>query len=198
MHANAADMLRRAAGKPIRVASKSVRCRPLLERILDSDEGFEGLLTYTLPETLFLADQGFEDMVVAYPSTDTAAMAELAVRSAAYPERAPALQVDCVEHLEMIDSVLGGAAAPVRVCIDIDAGWWALGGRLKVGPKRSPVHTPEQAATLAREIERRPKITLAGLMAYEGQIAGVGDQPPGQRVRGAAIRFMQRRSAAEL
>ena len=35
-------------------------------------------------------------------------------------------------------------------------------------------------------------------MAYEGQIAGVGDQPPGRRLRGAAIRFMQRRSAAEL
>ena len=35
-------------------------------------------------------------------------------------------------------------------------------------------------------------------MAYEGQIAGVGDQPPGRRLRGATIRFMQRRSAAEL
>ena len=35
-------------------------------------------------------------------------------------------------------------------------------------------------------------------MAYEGQIAGVGDRPPGRRLRGAAIRFMQRRSAAEL
>jgi D-serine deaminase-like pyridoxal phosphate-dependent protein len=30
------------------------------------------------------------------------------------------------------------------------------------------------------------------------RIAGVGDRPPGRRLRGAAIRFMQRRSAAEL
>jgi D-serine deaminase-like pyridoxal phosphate-dependent protein len=51
---------------------------------------------------------------------------------------------------------------------------------------------------LAREIERRPQLRLVALMAYEGQIAGVGDQPPGRRFRGAAIRFMQRRSAAEL
>src|SRR6188508_3008329 len=30
---NAAEMLKRAAGKPIRIASKSVRCRPLLDRL---------------------------------------------------------------------------------------------------------------------------------------------------------------------
>jgi D-serine deaminase-like pyridoxal phosphate-dependent protein len=106
--------------------------------------------------------------------------------------------VDCAAHLDLIESVLGAGAAPVRVCIDVDAGWWALGGRVKVGPKRSPVHTAEQAVALAREIARRAQIELVGLMAYEGQIAGVGDRPPGKRLRGAAIRFMQRRSAAEL
>jgi D-serine deaminase-like pyridoxal phosphate-dependent protein len=86
----------------------------------------------------------------------------------------------------------------MRVCIDVDASWWRLGGRLKAGPKRSPVHTVEQAVALAQEIERRPQIELVALMAYEGQIAGVGDRPPGRRLRGAAIRWMQRRSAAEL
>jgi D-serine deaminase-like pyridoxal phosphate-dependent protein len=86
----------------------------------------------------------------------------------------------------------------MRVCLDVDASWWWLGGRVKVGPKRSPIHTVEQAVALARVIEQRPQIELDALMAYEGQIAGVGDRPPGQRRRGAAIRWMQRRSAAEL
>jgi D-serine deaminase-like pyridoxal phosphate-dependent protein len=108
------------------------------------------------------------------------------------------VMVDCVEHLEMIESVLGTGAPPLRVCIDVDASWWWLGGRVKVGPKRSPIHTSEQAVALAREIEKRPQIELDALMAYEGQIAGVGDRPPGQWRRGAAIRFMQRRSAEEL
>jgi D-serine deaminase-like pyridoxal phosphate-dependent protein len=94
--------------------------------------------------------------------------------------------------------VLGADAPPIRVCIDVDAGWWTLGGRVKVGPKRSPIHTVAEAVDLAREIERRPKVRLVALMAYEGQIAGVGGRPPGRRLRGAAIRFMQRRSAAEL
>jgi D-serine deaminase-like pyridoxal phosphate-dependent protein len=198
MWANADAMLGRAGDKPIRVASKSIRCRALLEAILDRGERFAGLMTYTLPETLWLAEQGFEDLLLAYPTADADALGELALRSVASPAGAPVVTVDCVEHLETIESVLGAGAAPVRVCIDVDAGWWALGGRIKVGPKRSPVHTVEQAVALAREIERRPQVELVGLMAYEGQIAGVGDRPPGRRLRGAAIRFMQRRSAAEL
>ncbi len=198
MWANADSMLERAGGKPIRVATKSLRCRALQEAILRRDEGFAGVMTYTLPETLWLAEQGFEDLLLAYPTADVGALGELALRSAANPEAAPVVMVDCVRHLEMIESVLGADAAPVRVCIDIDAGWWALGGRVKVGVKRSPVRTVEQAVELAREIDRRPKIDLVGLMAYEGHIAGVGDRPPGRRMRGAAIRYMQRRSAAEL
>ncbi|MGN6217093.1 MAG: alanine racemase, partial [Solirubrobacterales bacterium] len=193
MWANAEEMLRRAAGKPVRVASKSIRCRALLEAILGRDERFRGLMTFTLPETLWLAELGFEDLLLAYPTVDTAALEELALRSAANPEGAPIVMVDCVEHLEMIEAVLGKGAPPVRVCIDVDASWWWLGGRVKVGPKRSPVHTLEQAVALAREIERRPQIELDALMAYEGQIAGVGDRPPGQRRRAAMIRFMQRR-----
>jgi D-serine deaminase-like pyridoxal phosphate-dependent protein len=198
MWANADAMLGRSGGKPIRVASKSIRCRALLEEILRRDQGFRGLMTYTLAETLWLAEQGFEDLLLAYPTTDVESLGELALRSVAHPDGAPIVMVDCSEHLDAIESVLGTGAAPVRVCIDLDAGWWALGGRIKVGPKRSPIHTVEQAVALAREIERRPQIELDGLMAYEGQIAGVGDQPPGRKLRGAMIRFMQRRSAKEL
>ena len=67
-------MLERAGGKPIRVASKSLRCRALLERILSRDERFAGLMTFTLPETLWLAEQGFEDLLLAYPTADTGAL----------------------------------------------------------------------------------------------------------------------------
>jgi D-serine deaminase-like pyridoxal phosphate-dependent protein len=198
MWANGAAMLERAGGKPIRVASKSIRCRALLEEILRRDPGFQGLMTFTLPETLWLAENGFDDLLLAYPTADTGALEELALRSAADPDRAPIVPVDCVEHLDAIESVLGADAPPVRVCVDVDAGWWWLGGRVKVGPKRSPLRTPEQVVVLAREIERRPQIELDALLVYEGQIAGVADRPQGRWLRGALIRFMQRRSAKEL
>src|SRR5512139_1649193 len=80
--ANAAGLVRRAAGKPIRVASKSVRCRALLEEVL-SLPGYQGILGFTLPEALWLAAEGFDDIVVAYPSTDRTAYAELAADPAA-------------------------------------------------------------------------------------------------------------------
>jgi D-serine deaminase-like pyridoxal phosphate-dependent protein len=195
MWANADDMLRRAAPKPIRVASKSVRCRELLHRILARDERFRGLMTFTLGETLWLAGHRFDDLLVAYPTTDRAALAALARLDSAC---GPVLMVDSIEHLELIEHATAGGSTPVRVCIELDLSYWFAGGPLKIGPKRSPIRTPEQAAALAREIERRPGVELAGLMGYEGHIAGVGDRPPGKRLRGAMIRAMQRASAREI
>ena len=198
LEANARDMLRMASGKPIRVASKSVRAVGVLRRVFELDPGFRGLLTFTLPETVWLAGQGFEDLVCAYPSADRGAIRALAGISEAEPERAPVAMVDSREHLDLIEEAAGDRAAPVRVAIEVDAGWWALGGRIKVGPKRSPVRTPEEARALAEEIERRPGVRLAGLMAYEGQVAGVGDDAPGNPLKNAAIRAMQRASMREI
>jgi D-serine deaminase-like pyridoxal phosphate-dependent protein len=196
MWANAADMERRASPKPIRLASKSLRCRALQERIL-TRPGFRGTLAFTLPEALWLAESGVVDVLVAYPSADTSALAALAA-SAEMAERV-AVMVDSLEHLELIERAAGGdAAAPVRVCIDVDAGWHALGGRLRIGARRSPVHTPAQAIALTRAILARSSVRLVGIMAYEAQIAGVGDAPAGRPLRGVAVRAMQSRSAREL
>jgi D-serine deaminase-like pyridoxal phosphate-dependent protein len=185
--ANAADLVRRGAGKPIRLASKSVRCRALTTRALGA--GLQGILAFTLPEALWLAGHGFDDVVVAYPSVDRAALAALAADPA--DRERVTVMVDCLEHLDAI--VAAGAApdAPVRVCLDIDASWWPLGGRLKIGAKRSPVRTPEQAVALARAVVARPGLTLDGIMSYEAQIAGVQDRP-------WLIHAMQRASGREL
>jgi D-serine deaminase-like pyridoxal phosphate-dependent protein len=196
--ANAAAMTRRTGGKPIRLASKSVRCRHLIEQALQLD-GFRGILAYTLPEALWLAGCGTsDDIVVAYPTVDRAALTRLA----GDPGLASAIviMVDCHEHLDLIEKAAAGVANPhpVRVAIDIDAGYVALGGKLRAGARRSPVRTPGDAVAVAREILSRPGLRLAGMMAYEAQIAGVGDNPPGRPLYAQAIRYMQRKSAAEL
>ena len=198
MWSNSDDMLRRSAGKPIRVASKSVRSRPLLERILARDAGYRGLLTYTLPESLWLAREGFEDLVVGYPTVDRTAIDELARLTDTHPGSAPVLMVDSTEHLDLIEAAAGGGDAPIRLALELDVGYWPLGGRLKIGPKRSPIRTPRQAADLAREIGSRPRLRLVGLMAYEGHIAGLGDRPPGETRPGSGDRVLQSRSAHEI
>ncbi len=192
--ANAADMERRAGGKPIRLASKSVRCRPLQARVL-AREGWAGTLAFTLPEALWLAAEGFDDLVVAYPTVDRAALRELARGEA---RARISVMVDSVAHLDWIASAAGAGTPPVRVCIDVDAGWAPLGGRVRIGAKRSPLRTPAEAADLARAIVAHPAVELDGLMAYEAQIAGVGDRPPGRPVRGLALQAIQRLSAREL
>src|SRR3982074_543040 len=71
--ANSADLVRRAAGKPIRIVSKSVRCRFLLERVL-ARPGFKGLMCYSLAEALWHVEQGTtDDTVVPYPTAPPAA-----------------------------------------------------------------------------------------------------------------------------
>ena len=192
--ANASDMVRRAQGKPIRLASKSVRCRALQARVLEGD-GFSGTLAFTLPEALWLAGEGFDDLVVAYPSVDRGALRELAEGEA---RDRVSVMVDSAEHLDFIARAVGDGRPPVRVCIDVDAGWAPLGGRVRIGAKRSPVRTPAAAAQLAAAIVAHPAVELDGLMAYEAQIAGVGDRPPGRPLMSLALRAVQALSAREL
>ena len=198
LRANAAGMTRRAAGKPIRLASKSVRCRALLEQVLGT-AGFRGILAFSLPEALWLAGQGVsDDIVVAYPSTDRAALTRLA----SYPAAAGAITVmiDSADQLDIAEKAAAAVTdpAPIQVCLDIDTSYVGLGGMMRAGARRSPVRTPAEAAALARDIAVRPGIRLTGVMAYEAQIAGVGDKPPGRPAYAQAVRQMQRRSAAEL
>lgn len=242
--ANAAAMVERAGGKPIRVASKSVRARELIRAALDVP-GYAGVLAFTLREALWLAgDTGAgvgatasggaagpdaagrgaggrgaggpgdavpvaEDVVVAYPDMDRGALRRLAG-----DERLAArvtLMIDSTEQLDAIVAALAGGAAAlpsgggaaldgaaIRVCLDVDASLRLLGGRVHIGARRSPVRTPTQARALAEAVAKRPEFRLVGVMSYEAQIAGVGDDPPGARLRGLGVRGMRRISVREL
>jgi len=188
--ANAHDMLARAKGTPIRVASKSVRVRGVLDAVL-ALPGYRGIFAYTLPEALWLAET-HDDVVVGYPTADRVAIARLA----ADEELASrvTLMVDSLAHLDLVDEVAPPSRrATIRVCLELDASYRnpLLG---HVGVRRSPVHEVAEAAALAAAIVERPGFALVGMMAYEAQIAGVGNRG----ISKAAIRAMQKASAAEL
>jgi D-serine deaminase-like pyridoxal phosphate-dependent protein len=196
--ANAADMLRRSRGKPIRIASGAIRSRPVLERLMDLDPGFQGALTFSLPETLWLWERGVRDLVVAYPTTDRACLTRLARITSEDPEEAPVVTVDCTEHLDLIEEAAASFVAPIRVAIDIDLSWRPLGGLVKFGAKRSPIRTADEAVALAQEIDQRDRTKLVGALAYEAQIAGVGDNVPGKSINNLIVRRMQAASAREV
>ncbi|MEV0152995.1 alanine racemase [Micromonospora sp. NPDC050686] len=195
--ANAAALAERAGGKPIRIASKSLRCPELIARAL-ARPGWRGVMAFTLPEALRLVEAGVtDDALVAYPTADRGALARLAADPAL--AGAVTLMVDGTEQLDLIDAECPpGRRPPLRICLELDASWRPLGGRVHVGVRRSPVHSARAAGALAAAITGRPGFRLVGLMAYEAQIAGLGDAPPGQAAYGAAIRLAQRGSYREL
>ena len=192
--ANAADLVRRAGGKPLRLASKSVRVPALIERAL-ATPGFQGVLGYTLREALWLEREGLsDDIVVAYPTVDRVALAELVGSASASAHIT--LMVDDVAQLDVVDSIRSSQAVQVRVALDIDAGLrW---GGQHVGPKRSPVHDTEDVVRLARHVTERPGFDLVGVMTYEGQVAGVPDDVPSQRARSVVVRRLKAASMSQL
>jgi D-serine deaminase-like pyridoxal phosphate-dependent protein len=192
--ANADDLLDRAGGTPIRVASKSVRVPDLLRRVLARD-GFHGVLAYTLAEALWLEEQGIsDDIVVAYPTVDRGALARLVASPSAAARIT--LMVDDGAHLDVVDSVRASHAVPVRLAIDVDAGL-RMGGQ-HVGPKRSPLYDADDVVALAALIEQRSGFRLVGAMTYEGQVAGVQDEVPSQRARSAVVRRIKSLSMTQL
>ena len=188
--ANAFDMLDRAGGTPIRVASKSVRVRGVLDAVL-ALPGYRGILAYTLPEALWLAET-CDDVVVGYPSADRGAIARLAADEKLASR--VTLMVDSIEQLDFIDSVVAPAGrTALRVCLELDASLDApvLG---HLGVRRSPVHSVSDATALAAAIVARPGFRLVGIMAYEAQVAGQVNRGAGR----VHIRAMQKASIREL
>jgi D-serine deaminase-like pyridoxal phosphate-dependent protein len=192
--ANAGDLARRAGGTPVRVASKSLRVPALVARALAHD-GFAGVLAYTVAEALHLHETGIsDDVVVAYPSVDAGALARLTASEEA--AAAITLMVDDVAHLDAVDAVRASPGVRVRVAVDVDAGL-RMGGQ-HVGPKRSPLYDAAAVTDLARAVVARPGFDLVGAMTYEGQVAGVPDDVPGQRARSLLVRRLKRASVAQL
>ncbi|MEU0373726.1 alanine racemase, partial [Streptomyces sp. NPDC006283] len=155
-----------------------------------------GIMSFTLDESIWLARAGFDDVLLAYPSADRAGFGELADD----PKLAAAVtvMVDDPAQLELIDRARAGGREEIRICLEMDTAFHLLGGRVRIGARRSPLREPAQLAELARSIARRPGYRLVGLMAYEGHVAGVGDSVAGSPVRSRAVRLMQHAARKEL
>jgi D-serine deaminase-like pyridoxal phosphate-dependent protein len=195
---NARDLVRRSGGVPIRVVSKSLRCRHLIERAL-AQPGYRGVMCYSLAEAIWLHSIGLsDDLLVAYPTADRSALRALAADEAA--SRHITVTIDSAGHLDFIDAALGAGHPQIRVCLDLDMSWRPLtrGPVVQIGTWRSPLRSPAEAALFAETVLKRPGFSLVGVLGYEGQIAGLGDAPPGRPVRAALVQAMQARSSAEL
>ncbi|PSR11602.1 MAG: amino acid aldolase [Bacteroidetes bacterium] len=180
----------RAGDKKIRLASKSIRCVEVLRLLLAADAQFQGIMAYHGEEALALAQAGFDDLLLGYPVVDPALLRQLgqAVQAGTYL----CLMADEVRHLELANAA--GAALGVRmpVCLDIDLSQSYPG--LHFGVWRSGIRTLPDLERILEYLNTLPYVRLDGLMGYEAQLAGVGDDTPGQYLKNAAIRWLQKRA----
>lgn len=184
----------RAGSLPVRLVTKSIRSLPMIRRILRSAPFVRGLLCYSPAEAAWLASEGLDDLVVAYPSVEDEHLHEVAAQLRA--GRSITLMVDHAQQVHAIHRVALDEDIVFPLAIDLDMSSSFPG--IYFGVHRSPVRDVRDAVALADVIASLDGVRLDGLMGYEGQIAGLMDAVPGERVRNTIVRFLKRRSSTEI
>jgi len=183
--------------RTIRLGTKSIRCEPLLKRIFErGGANFRGLLTFTVEETAWLTEKGYDDMIVAYPTIQPSDMALMAQMSKA--GKKVILMVDSLQHLQALSKVGQTAGVELLACIEVDMAYRLLGLQVAhLGLRRSPLRTPGEVLSLVRAAKDLPNVRINSIMGYEGHIAGTSDAVPGKKLYNALKHFIKQRSIRE-
>jgi len=185
------------SGRTIRVGTKSIRCEPLTRRIFErGGANFRGLLTFTVEETAWLAEKGYDDLIVAYPTVQPSDMAHMAQLAKAGKQ--VRLMVDSLAHLQALSAAGQAAGVVTQACLEVDLAYRPFGtGAVHLGLRRSPLRTPDEVLKLVRAARELPNLRIDALMGYEGHIAGTSDAVPGKSLNNALMRFIKTRSIHE-
>jgi len=186
------------SGKTARIATKSVRCPWILNHILARDEDglFRGLMNFTMEEAAFCAQEGYDDLLVAYPSlqpSDLEHFTKLTSDGARV-----SMVVDSEEHLDILGGAGRNAGVTLRVAIELDVALSRIGGKLYFGVRRSPVRDARRVIELVRHAEKIGGARVVGVMAYEAQVAGLNDNSPYTRMLNPLKRWIKKTSIPEV
>src|SRR5688500_17550572 len=134
---NGAAIARRAQGKSVRIASKSIRITAVLRQILGMHSSFKGTMCYSAAEANHLSRHGFDDLLVAYPVWQRPPIE--AVCQQLQAGKTIVLMVDSPDHIEHLGAVAAANHVVLPVCLDIDLSMDLPG--IHFGVWRSPVKT---------------------------------------------------------
>jgi D-serine deaminase-like pyridoxal phosphate-dependent protein len=190
---NTERIIQRAGNKKIRIASKSIRCVELIKNILASNSIFRGIMCYHPLEAVHLSEQGFDDLLIAYPIYSQQHISAICKEIKKGKTIIP--MVDLPEHAQQLNRVAEQENCIIPVCMDIDMS--SDFGPLHFGVRRSSITTVGKAAELGKQIQQLKNLHLDGIMGYEAQIAGVGDKT-GNAAKNLAIAALKKKSIKEL
>ncbi|MBI2335606.1 MAG: alanine racemase [Deltaproteobacteria bacterium] len=181
----------KAAGKSLRIATKSIRV-PYLISLIQKIAGptARGLMCFSMQEADQLSQLGFDDLLIAYPTVQPQ---ELKIfRKLIDTGKKVTLMVDHEFHLEPLKSV-ASPAQPLPVCIDIDMSY-RLFNSIHLGVYRSSIRNIADFSRLLDRIQNAAYLQLAGIMGYEAQIAGLPDQNPFSATTNFIKKWVRQRS----
>jgi D-serine deaminase-like pyridoxal phosphate-dependent protein len=181
-----------AAGKPIRLATKSVRVPELIRRAL-ALPAFRGLMCYSAEEAAFLHAQGFDDFLIAYPTVQASDLTALRAL------REKGAEVSLVIDASVAPSLaagLGSLPKPLPVLLDLDLSLRLFGGVAHLGVRRSPIRSGEDLKRSIETVKKYPQLKLVGMMGYEAQVAGLGDRNPFKRIINPIAHWIRKISMA--
>ncbi|MEY4631664.1 MAG: hypothetical protein RIQ81_1784 [Pseudomonadota bacterium] len=185
-----------ARGRPVRIATKSIRCTWVLRQILNQSAAFKGLMAYSVSEAVWLSKTGFEDILTGYPTTEPGDFEEAAELSGATGKYPLTFMACAPEHLDKLQELAKRTGTQVNVCLDVDHSL-ALPG-LHFGVRRSPLRSVDQVMRMVREALKRDGLIVRGFMGYEAQVAGVPDRDPLNWRQNSIIRMLKRGSLARI
>ncbi|MED0981217.1 amino acid deaminase/aldolase [Bacillus paramycoides] len=191
---NIQSIIKLSGHKKIRIASKSLRSVSIMKKILATNDCFQGIMCFSPREALFLIEQGFNDLLLGYPAYNERALYEISLLTK--QGFIITCMVDCEEHIVYLEKIAEKSSGCFRVCLDIDMSSRFF--RFHFGVRRSPVKDVQNALKIVEKVKASPYLILDGVMGYEAQIAGVGDDMPKQWLQNKLISYLKRKSVLEI
>ncbi len=185
---NCRRILELAKGMPIRIATKSVRSVQLIKEVQKRFPEFKGLMAFSAKEAAFLAENGFDDILIAYPSVERSAI-ESALKFVK-EGRKIIFTVDCRDHCEVLSQIAQTLGVKVSVSLDVDMSIVLPG--IFFGVRRSPIRSVADAEKFISDISKLSHIHLCAVMGYEAQVAGAPDRNPFRKLDSFVVRILKR------
>lgn len=192
---NIEAILKKTEGVKIRIASKSIRSIPVLKRIISvKPQAFSGIMAFTLEEAIFLAENGFNDILLGYPSVQKENLKQIGEKLKKGVQIT--LMIDLVEHIQAIQKVGEELDVTFPVCVDVDMSVQFPG--VYFGVYRSSLNHIDKLPQLLNELKQSSHVEVIGVMGYEAQIAGVGDNAKGKSLMNSVIRYLKIKSIPKI
>ncbi|MFT4682270.1 MAG: D-serine deaminase-like pyridoxal phosphate-dependent protein, partial [Flavobacteriales bacterium] len=140
------------------------------------------------------SQQGFDDLLMGYPIWNEADI--LPICEEVKKGKQLVLMIDSVDHIKHLQSIGEKQGLSIPVCLDLDMSSDFPG--LHFGVWRSSIRKASDAKPVIDAILKSPNVKLDGLMGYEAQIAGLGDNVKGQGPKNAVVKILKSRSVKEI